>query len=96
MLLISGGVSGTLQEILKYPVETVDYVELDPLILEVARRYLPDSLADPRIHLVNTDGRLYVRQFGGQEGEGDRHHLCEAPYGPFRQMVPVPFFRMTW
>ncbi len=25
------------------------------------------------------------------EGKGDRHHLCAAPSGPFRQMVPVPF-----
>jgi hypothetical protein len=23
--------------------------------------------------------------------KGVRHHLCEAPYGPFRQMVPDPF-----
>ncbi len=38
VLLISGGVSGTAREVLKYPVEAVDYVELDPLILEVARR----------------------------------------------------------
>ena len=42
VLLISGGVSGTAREILKYPVEAVDYVELDPLILDVARRYLPE------------------------------------------------------
>ena len=25
--------------------------------------------------------------------KGVRHHLCEAPSGPFRQMVPDPFFR---
>jgi acyl transferase domain-containing protein/4'-phosphopantetheinyl transferase EntD len=31
-------------------------------------------------------GRAYVWE------KGDRHHLCEAPSGPFRQMVPVPFF----
>jgi len=24
-------------------------------------------------------------------GKGDRHLLCEAPEGPFRQKVPVPF-----
>ena len=24
--------------------------------------------------------------------KGDRHHLCAAPSGPFRQMVSVPFF----
>ena len=26
------------------------------------------------------------------EGKGDRHPMCAAPCGPFRQMVPVPFF----
>ena len=25
--------------------------------------------------------------------KGDGHHLCKAPFGPFRQMVPVTFFR---
>jgi len=62
VLLISGGVSGTAKEILRYDVEAVDYVELDPLIIRIAERHLPDSLDDPRIRVVNTDGRLFVRQ----------------------------------
>ena len=37
VLLVGGGVSGTAAEILKYGVEAVDYVELDPLVLEVGR-----------------------------------------------------------
>jgi len=36
-------------------------VELDPLILDVGRRFLPENLADPRIEVINTDGRLLVR-----------------------------------
>jgi spermidine synthase len=62
VLLISGGVSGTAREVLNYPVEAVDYVELDPLVLDVARRRLPESLADPRIHVIEGDGRLFVRR----------------------------------
>ena len=62
VLLISGGVSGTAKEILRYDVEAVDYVELDPLIVRIAGRHVPDSLDDPRIRVVNTDGRLFVRQ----------------------------------
>jgi spermidine synthase len=62
VLLISGGVSGTAREVLKYPVQAVDYVELDPLILAVARQMLPESLADPRIHVIQGDGRQFVRQ----------------------------------
>lgn len=62
VLLISGGIAGTAKEILKYPVQAVDYVELDPLVLEVGRTYFPGSLDDPRIHVINTDGRRFVRQ----------------------------------
>jgi spermidine synthase len=62
VLLISGGVSGTAREILKYPLASVDYAELDPMIIEVARRYVPENLDDPRIHVFNTDGRLLVKQ----------------------------------
>lgn len=61
-LLVGGGVSGTAREILKYGVEVVDYVELDPLVLEVGRKWLPANLADSRIHALATDGRLHVKQ----------------------------------
>jgi len=62
VLLISGGVSGTAKEILKYPVQKVQYVELDPMIVEVALRYRPEDLYDRRIDIINTDGRAFVRQ----------------------------------
>jgi spermidine synthase len=64
VLLVGGGISGTAKEILKYNVSRVDYVELDPLILEFGRKYLPENLADNRIRIINTDGRLSVRQTG--------------------------------
>ena len=64
VLLVGGGISGTAKEILKYNVRRVDYVELDPLILEFGRKYLPENLADNRIKIINTDGRLFVRQTG--------------------------------
>ncbi|MGA2797552.1 MAG: fused MFS/spermidine synthase [Thermoguttaceae bacterium] len=63
VLLISGGASGTAREILKYPRANVDYVELDPLVIGIARRFLPEELNDPRIHVINADGRQYVKQF---------------------------------
>ncbi len=64
VLLVGGGISGTARELLKYSVSRVDYVELDPLILEFGRKYLPESLAGNRIKIINTDGRLFVRQAG--------------------------------
>jgi spermidine synthase len=62
VLVVSGGISGTAREILKYGVRRVDYVELDPLILALGKRYLPENLADGRIRVINTDGRLFVKQ----------------------------------
>lgn len=71
VLLISGGVSGTAQEVVKYwdhddseEDAGLDYVELDPLIIDVAQRYLPDSLDDARgrIRVFTTDGRLFVKE----------------------------------
>jgi spermidine synthase len=64
VLLVSGGISGTAKEILKYGVSNVDYVEIDPLLLELGRKYLPKNLADGRIRVINTDGRLLVKQTG--------------------------------
>jgi spermidine synthase len=61
VLLVSGGISGTAREILKYPGAAVDYVELDPMVLELGRKYLPENLADSRIRVFNTDGRLFVK-----------------------------------
>jgi len=62
VLVISGGVSGTAREILKYGVQRVDYVELDPLVIDVGRRFVPENLADERIHVMNLDGRLFVKR----------------------------------
>lgn len=70
VLLISGGASGAAREVLKWgdreadrPV--VDYVELDPAVLEAGRRFAPESLDDPRIRAHATDGRLLVRSGAG-------------------------------
>ncbi len=60
VLLVGGGVAGTANELLKYPAE-ITYVELDPLFLRLGRRFLPQNLADPRIHIENTDGRRFVQ-----------------------------------
>jgi spermidine synthase len=65
VLLLGGGVAGTAREILRYGVDEVTYVEIDPLIIAVGRRFLPDNLADARIRTVATDGRRFVQQTGG-------------------------------
>ncbi|HDD72667.1 MAG TPA: hypothetical protein ENG00_01085 [Candidatus Aenigmarchaeota archaeon] len=60
VLLISGGVSGTVSEILKYNPERIDYVELDPGIIRIGRKYT-EVLEDERINIITQDGRFFVK-----------------------------------
>jgi len=67
VLLVGGGLGGSVAEVLKHPsVTAVDYVELDPVLLSVAREAFGDSLLagldDPRVRVHYGDGRLYVRE----------------------------------
>jgi hypothetical protein len=87
VLLIGGGVAGAAREILKYPAATVDYVELDPLILAVGRKYLPRSLADPRIRVINADGRLFLRQPAGGKSSREKGGLAPPRMLPKRPEI---------
>ncbi len=65
VLLIGGGVGGLMGELLKHPVKSVDYVELDPLLIKMARDNIPAEyyapLADRRVSIKNIDGRLFIK-----------------------------------
>jgi spermidine synthase len=65
VLVISGGAGGVINEILKHPVERVDYVELDPLVLETIRTFSTplthQELSNPRVHVTKQDGRRYLK-----------------------------------
>ena len=65
ILLIGGGVNGGVAEALKHPtVERLDYVELDPALIGMARQFFPAQTADfdsdPRVHLHFLDGRRFL------------------------------------
>jgi spermidine synthase len=66
LLLIGGGLDGSIAQALRHPtLERVDYVELDPAILDLARDYFPNEWlalrADPRVRVHVTDGRLFLK-----------------------------------
>jgi len=104
ILLIGGGIAGDLREILKHPVETVTYVELDPLLIEAAREYLPAAdaavLEDARVKTVLTDGRTFVAQRPGPDGPGQAGpsydaiilDLPEPTTGALNRFYTVEFF----
>jgi spermidine synthase len=66
VLILSGGAGGMIREVLKYPVDRVDYVELDPLLLEMIQRFPTPltraELSDPRVRIHYTDGRFFVKR----------------------------------
>jgi len=66
LLLVGGGVNGSVIQALQHSsLERVDYVELDPTILQLAREFFPAEWGpltlDPRIRVHNTDGRLFLK-----------------------------------
>lgn len=65
LLLIGGGVGGLIGEILKYPIRSIDYLELDPVIIEMAAKSLPaeeyEPLRNPKVSIFNLDGRFFIK-----------------------------------
>ncbi|MDY6952485.1 MAG: hypothetical protein SWE60_13310 [Thermodesulfobacteriota bacterium] len=61
VLLISGGVFGTVDEMAKHKPSHVDYVELDPAILDL-ERLLERRLSLPFVRVHVGDGRLFIKR----------------------------------
>jgi len=59
VLLVSGGMGETLGEILKHSPRHIDYVELDPALINVASQF---GLLSPHPHVtvIPADGRRYI------------------------------------
>jgi spermidine synthase len=64
VLIIGGGDGGTAREVLRHPgVKRVVMVEIDALVVEASRKYLPTvscALDDPRLEIIIDDGVKYV------------------------------------
>ena len=65
VLVIGAGDGGVIRELVRYPeIEDIDLVEIDELVVEVCRKYLPQTacrLDDPRVHIHYEDGLKYIR-----------------------------------
>ncbi|MDD5505899.1 MAG: spermine synthase [Candidatus Omnitrophica bacterium] len=65
-LLVAGaGMGGLVRQTLRHPIKRLDYVEVDPLIIEMLKKY-PTPLSeiefgDKRLNIANTDPRLFLQ-----------------------------------
>ncbi|MDD2890729.1 MAG: hypothetical protein PHE49_08845 [bacterium] len=75
VLIIGGGAGGVIDKILKYDVKSIDYLELDPLLLSTIKKFptpmTSNELSSERIHIKYEDGRLFLREKGSDSGKYD-------------------------
>ncbi|MTI88777.1 MAG: polyamine aminopropyltransferase [Balneolaceae bacterium] len=94
VLIIGGGDGGTAREVLKHPaVQEVDLVEIDEVVVQASKEYMPDVGAweDPRLKVHFTDGITFAK-------EASRKYDViivdgSDPVGPAEGLFKKDFFR---
>ena len=65
VLVIGAGDGGVIRELVQYQdLQHIDMVEIDPLVVEVCKKYLPKTacrLEDPRLTIHYEDGLKFIR-----------------------------------
>lgn len=94
VLVIGGGDGGTVRELTRYnTIEEIDLVEIDQLVVEVCREFLPQTackLDDPRVRIHYKDGLRFVRSI---EGEYDLIIVDSTdPFGPGEGLFTKEFY----
>jgi spermidine synthase len=98
LLVIGGGMGGSVREALKHPsLQHVDYVEFDPEVFRLARRYFRNewgSLSDSRISLIEGDGRRFL-QNARQQWDVIVVSLPEPQTAQLNRYYTLEFFRQA-
>lgn len=94
ILVIGAGDGGVVRELCRYPeVEHIDMVEIDEMVVEVCRKYLPQTackLDDERVHIHFADGLKFVRS---KEDEYDLIIVDSTdPFGPGEGLFTKEFY----
>ncbi|MBE0555715.1 MAG: hypothetical protein IH628_00655, partial [Proteobacteria bacterium] len=70
ILLLGGGIGGTIREILRHRPDRIDWVELDRVPIAMTERHLPEviraSLSHPDVHFSVADPRRFLRESGSR------------------------------
>ncbi len=94
VLVIGAGDGGAIRELTRYPeLERIDMVEIDEMVVEACREYLPQTASffdDPRVHLYFEDGLKFVRR---PQNEYDLIIVDSTdPFGPGEGLFTREFY----
>jgi spermidine synthase len=94
ILVIGAGDGGTVRELTRYSsIEKIDMVEIDKLVVDVCREYLPQTACkfdDERVRLYFEDGLKFVRRM---ESEYDLIIVDSTdPFGPGEGLFTKEFY----
>ena len=94
VLVIGAGDGGVIRELCRYKtIERIDMVEIDELVVEVSKKYLPVTACcfdDPRVNIYYQDGLKFVRH------KVDEYDLIIVdstdPFGPGEGLFTKEFY----
>lgn len=94
VLVIGAGDGGVIRELCRYEtIEAIDMVEIDELVVEVSKKYLPTTACcfdDPRLNIYYQDGLKFVRS---KEDEYDLIIVDSTdPFGPGEGLFTKEFY----
>lgn len=94
VLIIGGGDGGVVRELSQYSeIETIDLVELDTLLVEVCKKYLPQTacrMDDKRLNIYGTDALRFIRS---RVNEYDLIIIDSSdPFGPGEILFTKEFY----
>jgi spermidine synthase len=94
VLVIGGGDGGILREVGRHAcVKTIDFCEIDEMVITVSKQFLPDlacGFDDPRVNINIGDGAAFVRE---KTGRYDVIIVDSSdPIGPGEMLFQKPFY----
>jgi len=94
VLVIGAGDGGVIRELTRYQtICSIDMVEIDELVVEVCKKYLPQTacrLEDSRVHIYYEDGLRFIRS---REAEYDLIIVDSTdPFGPGEGLFTKEFY----
>jgi spermidine synthase len=97
-ILVIGGSPGILKELLKYQVDQIDFIELDPRILDFSLGLLntredENAIKDSRIHLMIQDGRRFIKSAKKQIYDLIILNLPQPSTASINRFYTIEFFR---